>query len=116
MTRGSEQLKPTRSHNLDLMVDYYFSSVGRISAGIFYKKMYDNIYRLNFTQDGSEFEGGLAGVQYDISEFRNARGADVYGLELSFNTPLEFLPGFLSGLELFGNLTYIESDVNTGLP
>ncbi|MCD8481719.1 MAG: TonB-dependent receptor [Verrucomicrobia bacterium] len=116
VTRGRADLKPTRSHNLDLMVDYYFGSVGRIGTGVFYKKMYDNIYRLSFTQDGSEFEGGMPGVQYDIAEFRNARGADVYGFELSFNTPLEFLPGVFSGLELFGNLTYIESDVDTGLP
>ncbi|MCC5841013.1 MAG: TonB-dependent receptor [Opitutales bacterium] len=113
--RGSTELKPTRSHNLDLMVDYYFGRVGRVGAGVFYKDMKDNIYRLNSIEDGSAFPGGIAGENYEVSEFRNARGAEVYGIELSFNTDLRFLPSPFDGLELFGNFTYIESDVNTGL-
>jgi TonB-dependent receptor len=114
--RGSAELKPTRSNNLDLMVDYYFGRVGRVGAGVFYKDMKDNIYRLSSVEDGSTFPGGIPGQLYSVSEFRNARGAEVYGFELSFNTDLRFLPAPFDGLEIFGNFTYIESDVDTGLP
>ena len=43
LVMGNSDLTPTISYNLDLSADYYFKSVGLISAGIFYKKINDFI-------------------------------------------------------------------------
>ena len=43
ITIGNPELKPTVSYNFDLSADYYFRSIGLISAGIFYKKIDDFI-------------------------------------------------------------------------
>ena len=43
ITIGNPELKPTVSYNFDLSADYYFRSLGLISAGIFYKKIDDFI-------------------------------------------------------------------------
>lgn len=44
LVMGNSDLTPTISYNLDLSADYYFKSVGLISAGIFYKKI-NELYR-----------------------------------------------------------------------
>ena len=41
LTIGNPELKPTTSYNFDLSADYYFRSIGLVSAGIFYKKIDD---------------------------------------------------------------------------
>ena len=43
-TQGNPNLKPTRSMNFDLMAERYFSNVGILSAGVFYKNISDFIY------------------------------------------------------------------------
>ena len=40
---GNPDLNATLSYNLDLSAEYYFKSVGLISAGVFYKKINDFI-------------------------------------------------------------------------
>ena len=37
ITLGNPGLKPTKSYNFDLSAEYYFRSVGMVSAGLFYK-------------------------------------------------------------------------------
>lgn len=119
VSRGRTDLDPTRSTNIDLTADYYFESIGLFSIGGFYKDMSDNIYRLRSEVPGSQIPGtpaADANVLYEVSEFRNARGAEVYGFELAFDRNLRFLPAPFDGLGVFANYTWVDSKVNTGLP
>jgi TonB-dependent receptor len=117
LTRGRTDLDPTRSTNLDLSAEYYLGQIGLLSANVFYKDMTDNVYRLSSTALGSTIPGASdPTASYSISEFRNAKGAEVYGLELGFERTLRFLPAPLDGLGVFGNFTWVESEVDTGLP
>jgi TonB-dependent receptor len=119
VTQGDTDLDPTRSTNLDFIIDYYVGRVGLISAGAFYKKMDDNIYRLSRTDVGANIPGtplANAASNYTISEFRNAKGADVYGVELGFERDLSFLPEPLDGFGVFSNFTVTKSEVDTGIP
>lgn len=38
ITLGNSDLEPTMSYNLDISAEYYFRSIGLVSAGVFYKK------------------------------------------------------------------------------
>ena len=55
---GNSDLKPTISYNFDLSADYYFKSVGLVSAGFFYKKIDDFIVDqvlTNYEYQGTEY-------------------------------------------------------------
>lgn len=109
ITQGDIDLKPTRSTNLDLGLEYYFENAGVLSAGVFYKDMTDNAY----TTRSFLTTGPFAGYQ-EISR-TNAKGAWVRGLELGYDQQLTFLPAPLDGLGVFANYTYADSEVDTGL-
>jgi len=116
LTQGDTGLDPTSSFNLDLMADYYLGELGLVSGGLFYKDMSDNVYRLRRTALGSTIPGAnQPTANYQVSEFRNADGAEVYGFELGFERTLRFLPSPFDGLGLFANYTWTDSEVDTGL-
>ena len=113
---GNPELKPMTSDNLDFLIEHYFMNVGQISAGIFYKRLSDFI----FSASSRVGEGGLDDmdnlpdetVRYDgwqRSTFCNGQEADMYGLELSWQQSLRFLPGFLGNLGTYANYTYTQS-------
>jgi len=107
---GNPSLKPLRSTNLDFMLEYYFSNVGILSGGVFYKDIKDFI----FTEAREITEGDFAGwVQRQPV---NGESAIVYGFEVAWQQNLEFLPGILSGLGIYANYSYIYSEAEiTGL-
>lgn len=108
--KGRTDIDPVLSTNIDLSVDRYFDSGSRISAGVFYKDMKDNIYRLRrgVLADDPEYFPSTA----EVLEFLNADGATVAGLELSFDYELQTLLEALRGFSISGNYTYTDSEVD----
>ncbi|MBR9919319.1 MAG: TonB-dependent receptor [Bacteroidetes bacterium] len=98
---GNPELDPTTSMNFDLMADHYFTSVGLISGGVFYKQIDDFIYVL---QSEDEASG------YDLFQPQNGGNADLLGFELSFQRQLDFLPGIWKGLGVYLNYTHLTSN------
>jgi len=87
------------------------------TAAVFYKNMSDNVYRITKTLNANdpefaEFEAFGIAPGAELSEFRNAEGASIFGFEVAVEYPLEMLPGALEGLRLFGNFTYTDSEVD----
>jgi TonB-dependent receptor len=107
---GDSKLKPVRSFNYDLTAEYYLSSVGILSGGLFVKDMKNNIYRLNDLTTLAPY-GTVQRRQW-----KNADGAVVQGLELAFERQLRFLPSPFDGLGLSANYTHVTSEVRTGRP
>lgn len=99
---GNPDLKPTRSMNLDLMAERYFTSVGLVSAGVFYKDISDFIYTLRERNTVD----AVSGTTYDAI-FRPVNGADasLFGLEFALQRQIEAI----RGLGLFVNYTFTES-------
>jgi TonB-dependent receptor len=108
ISRGKIDLKPVTSDNIDLSTEYYLGSVGYVSAGVFYKKLKNNIY----TPNG--FTTTLDGVLYKLSEPRNAEGGYVKGIELGYEQQFKFLPSPFDGFGITANWTYADSSVKTG--
>ena len=109
ITQGNIKLDPTRSTNLDLGAEYYFSDAGSVSFGVFYKDMTDNIYTTrSFVVGGPE-------AGYSSISRANAKSAQVRGFELGYDQQFTFLPAPLDGLGGFVNYTYADSEVDTGL-
>jgi TonB-dependent receptor len=110
---GNPNLKPTQSRSYDLLFEHFFSSVGVISGGLFYKDLKDPIYPGSAsTIHGGPHDGFL------LVQPVNGPKAKIYGWEIAWQQHLRFLPGVLSGLGVDANYTYTNSkatfDPSTG--
>lgn len=97
---GNPELDPTTSSNLDLLFEHYDSRIGVLSTGVFYKSIKDPIF--TFVEENS-----LGG---DTEQPRNGQAGTIFGFELSAQQQLNFLPGALGGLGIYGNYTFTDSE------
>ncbi|MCF8300953.1 MAG: TonB-dependent receptor, partial [Haliscomenobacter sp.] len=110
LIQGNPDLKATTSSNFDLMFENYFKSIGLISIGSFYKDLNNFIY----TRTDLNVTDAKYGQLQSRTQPQNGGTANVYGLELSFQRQLDFLPGFLKGFGVYLNYTLTESST-TGI-
>ena len=102
ISRGNPALKPTSSHNLDLLMERYFRSVGVVSGGVFYKRLSDYIYTFRVQEQNF-------GELYEVTQPLNGDSASLWGAEFSLQNQLTFLPGPLDGLGVYLNYTVTDS-------
>lgn len=99
---GNPNLRPVTSDNYDASLEYYFSHNSYLSLAGFYKKIDGFINRLDATEIDPTFG------QVIVSRPRNASAGKVKGIEASYQTFFDFLPGALSGFGTQVNATYIK--------
>jgi len=118
---GNPKLEPIRSTNTDLMAEYYFKSIGILSAGVFYKSLSNFFYTYRdenytaekFANDFPDINNPIqAGEEWQYTQRRNGSDVSVVGFELALQRKLDFLPGFLSGLSVHTNYTYTHSNAD----
>jgi TonB-dependent receptor len=97
--RGNPDLDVTTSWNFDLMAEYYFTGVGVLSGGVFYKDLNDIIFIGTQRVEGGEFDG------YREETPLNGGKASLWGMELNWQQQLTFLPGMWAGLGIYANYT-----------
>ena len=107
ITLGNPNLKPTISYNFDLSGEYYFQSIGLVSAGLFYKRINDFI--VDQTLRNYEWNGN---IYTKFSQPRNSGNANLLGVELAFQRDFGFIAPALKCLGFYGNYTYSYSRVN----
>lgn len=105
VTLGNPDLKPRRSDNFDVSLEYSFGGGdGLISAAVFRKEIADEIVTV---RSQGEFEGRP--VTFVRPE--NAEDAAVHGLELALvKGSLDFLPAPFDGLGVSGNAAFIDGE------
>ena len=107
---GNPDLDPTTSMNFDLMAEHYFTSVGIISGGLFYKKINDFIYTFVGETTNDDFGAGTTG--FDIFQPLNGDDASILGAEFAFQRQLDFLPGFAKNMSIYLNYTFLTSNAD----
>lgn len=102
---GNPDLKPITSNNYDLSAEYYFKSVGLVSASLFYKRV--NNYIVNHVTDGpyQTYEDA------EVTRPTNAFDADLFGVELGFQRDFGFISPALKCVGFYGNYTYTHSNI-----
>ena len=111
---GNPDLRPQKSDSFDATLEYYFAN-GFVAVAGFYREISDRVISAANTEV-------IDGIQYNISRPRNLGAATLKGVEVSGQTFFDFLPGALSGFGVFGNYTYVDSQVTvegdnlSGLP
>ncbi|MDX2187354.1 MAG: TonB-dependent receptor [Opitutaceae bacterium] len=107
--RGTLSLKPTESTNVDLGLEYYWSTGSSLTAELFLKDMKNNVYR-GYNFNDPSYPG------YLVRTSLNAPSSWVRGFSVGYNHELKMLPSPLDGLNVFFNYTYADSKVDVGQP
>ncbi len=116
---GNPALKPVYSDNLDLIFDQVLNTTGSLSLGVFYKELSNMAILKEHILIEETFpllaipEGETVQVtQYQYMNSENK--ATVYGVEVSWQQGLDFLPGWLGNLGMFANYTWTHSELENG--
>jgi TonB-dependent receptor len=104
---GNPNLKATRAHNFDVLVEHFFQPLGILQAGFFYKQLYDPIYPTTTTLPASDPNF----PNYQVQESINGPSAHITGFEAAWEQRFSFLPGLLNGLGVAANYSYTTSQV-----
>ena len=107
---GNPDLLPYKAWNFDASAEYYMSSTGAITAGIFYKSIKDYIVDANFEGDDPPFNGVYRGIEFDEAVIPlNGDTAEVFGVEIGVSQAFTFLPEPFDGFVVSGNYTYTDA-------
>ncbi|WP_404478114.1 TonB-dependent receptor [Novosphingobium sp. BL-52-GroH] len=104
-TAGNPDLKPVRSNNWDLSLEYYLGRTGSLSLAGFYRDVRGYIVRTKVPDDS--IPGALGTV--DVTKFVNAGDGYIKGIEVAGSTFFDFAPGILRHFGASANYTYIDS-------
>lgn len=120
--RGNPELKPVFSDNFDLFYEQNFRSIGAVSISLFYKNISDFIRLEQSTVDIQEgdiaifdplFTEEVTTLQANESKFQNSsETASVYGVQLSWQQYLNFLPESFGQFGTYLNYTWSQSEYN----
>ncbi len=117
---NNPQLEPAESNNFDLYFTYAGDKSGLITIGGFYKNIGGFIYNTtSYIADSSDISDtyrelsdnniAIGGLVY--GNINNPNDAEVYGLELEWQTNFWFLPGLWKNIVFNANYTYIQSEL-----
>jgi TonB-dependent receptor len=114
---GNANLKAETGDDVDVLYDHYLKTFGIVSVGYFYKALHDPIVSSSY-QLTNYLPPGAPPVDrgnYLATQPVNAGSAWLSGFEASYLQHYTNLPGFLGGLGMSANYSYIGSSTN-GIP
>ncbi|HEX7845063.1 MAG TPA: TonB-dependent receptor, partial [Chitinophagaceae bacterium] len=112
---GNSQLEAAYSNNLDFLVEHYMKNVGILSGGLFYKHInkFQYLSEGPITDPANPYYNDNAPDQFVMTQPKNGKAANVFGVEVTLNSTLSFMPGFLRNLVFTSNYTYAHSKATT---
>lgn len=129
---GNPFLKPYKSNDYDVALEWYFAKGGLLSAGLFYKDIISSLTTSVVTQKVPEqywaaiyadprynaaYQADPATVPYTFTTTVNTPDGDsVKGIELIANIPFSIVSDRLSAFGIASNYTYVHTrNTTTGL-
>lgn len=103
---GNTDLKATTSHNFDINAEYYWKSIGLVSAGVFYKRIEGFI--VDEVAYNKEYQGN---VWTKFTQPKNAGNSDLFGAEVAWQRDFGFISPAMKCLGLYGTYTYTHSRI-----
>lgn len=106
---GNPKLDPFKAWQFDASAEYYFRPEALVAASYYYKDVSSYI---GWKQSPVEYNG----LTYAVASPTNGGGGYIQGLELTFQTPFFFAPGFLKRFGVYSNYAYVDSDLKEFSP
>lgn len=100
-TSGNPNLKAQEGRNMDLALEWYFAPTGSIT-GTAFKRDFKNYIRRSGMDETHN------GVVYRVDRPYNTVDGKLHGFELAYQQFYEKLPGWMGGLGLQANATYMK--------
>lgn len=121
VSQGNPELEPATTHSFDLSVSLYDDNAGVVQGAVFYKEI-ENF--LEFTAldsvddlaavvlpDDPRFQNLPSNIFIEVFKpVNNDKAAHIWGVELALERQFTGLPGWMSGLGLYANYTYTDSE------
>lgn len=138
VTGSNPFLEPTKAKSYDLGVEMYFDNESALAMTVFRKDLESQVQSYRTTRNFQDIIAGysaeeraalssLAENQCAASSLSaadcnttalwnytvplNAPGGDLYGFEVSYQTPFTFLPGFWQDFGFIGSYTYVKGEI-----
>jgi len=99
---GNPQLKPMEANQFDLAAEWYFAPQGSLYTTLFYKDLKNYFIRGVETQN-------LWGQDWQVNATINGDEGTIKGFEIGYSQFYDELPGWLRGLGMQANFTYVDS-------
>jgi iron complex outermembrane receptor protein len=138
VTGSNPFLEPTKAKSYDVGVEMYFDNESALAMTVFRKDVESQVQTYRTTRNFQDIISGFsAEEQAALSQMAdsqcaassltaadcntsamwnytlplNAPGGDLYGFEVSYQTPFSFLPGFLQDFGFIGSYTYVKGEI-----
>ena len=117
---GNPLLEPFRAKTMDLGFEWYFADEALLGVGLFYKDIDSFVQTSRETRPYStsglpdSLLAGTGASPTDDFQFNipvNTPGGELKGVEISYQQPFTFLPGFWSHFGTQLNYTYVDSQI-----
>jgi iron complex outermembrane recepter protein len=105
---GNPALKPVRSDNLDLALERYFDASTSVFVTAFYKRAEGFPVSVVTPETYS-------GTTYQVNRPQNMNPAHISGAEIGYQQFYDFLHGWMKGLGLLANYTYVDGRTSSSL-
>jgi TonB-dependent receptor len=105
--QGNPKLKPITSKQTDVTAEWYFSPVGSFTVAVFNKQLKDVIINQTFNFQIPDVAGNMQ--NFAVTGPVNGAKGHARGIELAYQQYFDKLPGWMSGLGLQANYTYVDS-------
>lgn len=107
---GNPELKPEYTWGLDGSIEYYLPG-GLISVAGFYRWVDDVLYQSQQPVNSDIYDTpGFDRSAYRLTSTFNGDDGRLYGVEFNIQQQFTFLPGFLGGFGVQGNLTLLDGN------
>lgn len=102
---GNPLLAPIVADQADFSAEWYFDDASLLSLGLFYKDMKSFII-------ANEESRTLPGIPNPVQTQtkKNGENGTIRGIEILYQQPFTFLPGWLSDTGIMSSFTYIDSE------
>lgn len=104
---GNPQLRPFMASQADLSLEWYFHKDALFALAGYFKKVDTNI---GYSQTNQTITTPQDTAVYTITRPVNANGGNVYGSEITFQTPFWFVPGG-EHFGIYSNAALVGSDL-----
>jgi TonB-dependent receptor len=105
---GNPSLQPVRSDNFDVSIERYFGKTTSLYLTGFLKQVEGFVTTVSNPENHE-------GLVYQVGRPQNTSHATIKGFEAGYQQFYDFLPGWLSGLGLQANYTYVDSETPSSI-
>ena len=108
LSEGNPDLKPYRSNQFNLSLEWYYAPRSILAAMFFDKHLMDLVETTYTHQTAQVYVGTqIVPIDFSVSQPANAKQTNLRGVEVAWEQPFLFLPGFLRYLGAQANYTHI---------